>query len=1171
MKNVSCSLIVAFILIGTKTLSSQIMFQDVTSASGIGSTNSTHSIVINDYNNDLFNDILVLGNDVSVLYKNNQNITFTAVSSQMSVNGTSYTAQMADFDNDCDLDVVVAGHNASPTLRLFRNDGSNSFTEITNAAGLSSVYSGFYSVAWFDYNNDGWVDLFCAGLATTNRLFRNNLGTGFSDVSDSAGLSQNQANSRGIAVGDVDGNGYVDVYVPNSGMANLLFLNHYGVFTEVASSAGVSFPSEDNFTAVFGDYDNDGDLDLLLGNSSSPYRLLKNNGMVFSDESVSSGIYRGNGQATCATFADFNNDGFLDIIAQVHSSSPSYRLVALYKNNGNGTFDDVSEQTGLVNEQQWSNTLATGDVNNDGKMDLFLGHVYSGDHLYCNVTSADSQWIKIKLNGTISNKSAIGARVYLKSGSVTQIRQVGSGNGYSSQNSLIQHFGLGASTMIDTLIIQWPSGIKHIYTNLNFYDTTLILNEIDLADPKPVTDIGQYSDYTTPNTMTLTWTDPSLFYTGDPIDTFVIDIYKNDRLVSSVSKGIQAYTDTGLIDGTFFVYSLITRHIPTDSTSNTVESDGWYAGGHPEPSVPANLVARGYVNHAQLTWRNPVTQKDGTPLDDLAKIYIYRNSVLVDSVDQSGGPDTTYDDYLGSFETDYRYQIRAVDNESPAHFSDYTDEAIAPPALILSDTVFTQTVNSGDTDSTVFWIYNHGLSTLQFFIRESQNVFTFLESDRLSNDQGDNDKPNEFQRNSGSIVSCNRAPIEQKTKSGISRTIRKNRSAGDYNAYGTDAWGGYFIAFDLTSPQNPISKGSQYGLFIDGACFSKDGSVLYAIERYSSPTFGRIDTANGSYTVIASLPAGSWTDMTTDPTDGTIYATFVDGSDNSFLYSISSSGTPTLKGQLTGVNIAIGLAADRNGQLYVFDIGGDNFFSVNKTNGSAALIGPIGFDAAYAQSMEFDPNDNTCYMAAFNYYNFEAELRMVNLSTGATTLIGPIGSGYGVEICGLGIAGTGLSWIDVNPVSGTIETGDSVEIKLYWNGQNTEKIIIPYDGYLGVMTNDPLLPVTNVRLHLEVTVGIADENIKPVSYALHSNYPNPFNPTTTIRYDQKESGKVSLRIYNTLGQEVRTLVNRYETPGYKSVAWDGKDNTGRMVSSGIYIYRIETGSFVKSRKMMMLK
>ncbi len=164
-----------------------------------------------------------------------------------------------------------------------------------------------------------------------------------------------------------------------------------------------------------------------------------------------------------------------------------------------------------------------------------------------------------------------------------------------------------------------------------------------------------------------------------------------------------------------------------------------------------------------------------------------------------------------------------------------------------------------------------------------------------------------------------------------------------------------------------------------------------------------------------------------------------------------------------------------------------------------------------------------------------------------------------------------MPWVDVRPAAGVIETGDSAKITVIWKGNVTEKTIIPYDGYLSILSNDPLMPAQNIRLHLDVTVDVKDLSGVPAHYELQDNFPNPFNPTTTIRYDLKEPGKVTLKIYNILGQEVRTLVNKNEAAGFKSAVWDSKDNAGRMVSSGLYIYRIETGKFVKSRKMMLLK
>jgi hypothetical protein len=162
------------------------------------------------------------------------------------------------------------------------------------------------------------------------------------------------------------------------------------------------------------------------------------------------------------------------------------------------------------------------------------------------------------------------------------------------------------------------------------------------------------------------------------------------------------------------------------------------------------------------------------------------------------------------------------------------------------------------------------------------------------------------------------------------------------------------------------------------------------------------------------------------------------------------------------------------------------------------------------------------------------------------------------------------TWVSLDHTSGTIAPGDSGSVMVYWHGIITEQI---HDGYLGVYSNDPVNPVENVHLILDVLpTGIGDgTEAMPTQYALHQNFPNPFNPSTTIKYDLKARTDVTLTIYNVLGQKVRTLVNTNQAAGFKNIVWNGLNDGGEQVSTGIYIYRIEADGFVQSRKMVFMK
>ncbi len=187
----------------------------------------------------------------------------------------------------------------------------------------------------------------------------------------------------------------------------------------------------------------------------------------------------------------------------------------------------------------------------------------------------------------------------------------------------------------------------------------------DPTDPNPVTGLTAYSDYYTPTSIHLEWNDPTTLSNGDPLDTFVVDIYRNSSFVTSVPKGVEFYNDGGRTDGELYSYDLYARLIPQDSLS-PVSSVSWYAGGSPYPAAPTSMEIDADTSHAYLSWEDPTTQADGTPLDDLSKIFVYRNGTLIDSV---GVGVEEYTDMPAPGFT-YTYYVKAVDNETPRHLSE---------------------------------------------------------------------------------------------------------------------------------------------------------------------------------------------------------------------------------------------------------------------------------------------------------------------------------------------------------------------------------------------------------------------------------------------------------------------------------------------------------------------
>jgi hypothetical protein len=454
--------------------------------------------------------------------------------------------------------------------------------------------------------------------------------------------------------------------------------------------------------------------------------------------------------------------------------------------------------------------------------------------------------------------------------------------------------------------------------------------------------------------------------------------------------------------------------------------------------------------------------------------------------------------------------------------------SINKPTLV-SDTLVTATMNPNDTLTTELIIRNTGLNDLEYTVVEKPYVIDY------------------------------------------------STDTSSLNAYGVSLLcSPVFNKFNLNRPGHFVAQGPTINL--SAGDFSTNGELYFGVNSQTNE-FGTIDTKNGGFNLIGTLdlnPNQSVTGLTFDPTSEMIYLS-VNNFLNSELYTVNPlNAAITRIGNITGMAGAIDIAASQDGHLYSYDVITDYFYQIDKRTGAATCIGPLGFNANYTQGMDFNPDDSVCYLAAYNYADVRGELRTVDLSTGATTLIGVFPDNTPVD--GLGILSVRLPWIEPLPLKGNIAPGDSAKIYLSWYGipspDGKGKI---YDGYLSILSNDPALPIMNVHASLEVKeksiwTGIDHGNSNiPFTYLLHQNYPNPFNPTTTIKYDIKEPGTVRLKIYNTIGQEVKTLINGYETAGYKSVIWDGKDNSGNAVSSGLYVYRIEAGKYIQCHKMLLVK
>jgi len=485
-------------------------------------------VAVLDFDNDGWLDVFVVNGSVlegfphggaptGHLYRNRHDGTFEDVtaSSGLTQSGWGQAACAGDYDNDGrdDLFVTYWGQN-----RLFHNRGDGRFDDVTERARLKTAKPRWGAgCAFLDYDRDGRLDLFAAnyidfdltstpvpesglcrykgipvacgppGLPGGRNVLYHNAGDGtFEDVSERAGITRASGTyGLGVSTLDFNGDGWVDLYVANDSNPSALYLNNTdGTFKDVAVGAGCAYSQDGKPQAgmgvAVGDYDRNGTVDLFKTNfAGDTSTLYANDGKGSCDDrTFAAGIglntrWLGWGVG----FLDLDNDGWLDLflvnghvypeVQRVQTEAGYTQRKIVYRNLGNGRFQDVSERLGSpVTTPAAGRGAAFADLDNDGDIDVVVNNVHAEPDLFRLDLQPGAHWITLKLIGTRSNRSAIGARVRLFSSDGVQLQEVRGGGSYFSQNDLRVHFGLGRSAVMDRIEIRWPNGLEEQWKSL---------------------------------------------------------------------------------------------------------------------------------------------------------------------------------------------------------------------------------------------------------------------------------------------------------------------------------------------------------------------------------------------------------------------------------------------------------------------------------------------------------------------------------------------------------------------------------------------------------------------------------------------------------------------------------------------------------------------------------
>lgn len=435
-------------------------FTDVTQKAGLVSPGWGQGACVGDYDNDGFDDLYVTGYGKGRLFHNQGNGTFREVAESAGVAGTGKEwgtgCAFVDYDRDGKLDLMIAdyvhfdlaktpmpgseagcmwkgapvmcgprGLPGAPNI-LYHNEGNGHFKDVSVASGIQKTPGHYcFSVSTIDYNEDGWPDIYVACDSTPSILYRNNHDGTFTDVGGETGVAYNEDGREqagmGSTVADYDGDGHLDIFKTNfsDDTSTLYHANGDGTFTDVTSTAGLAINMDAlGWGAMFADVDNDGWPDLLVVN-----------GHVYPE------------------------------VDEEKLGSTFKERRFLYWNAGNGTFKDLSKSAGpAMQDPRAGRGLAVADLWNDGRLEAVVNNLSDYPMLLVNEARNANHWLGLKLTGTVSNRSAIGARVVVQGEKRSWVQEVRSGSSYNSSSDLRLHFGLGTETKIKDVEVRWPNG-----------------------------------------------------------------------------------------------------------------------------------------------------------------------------------------------------------------------------------------------------------------------------------------------------------------------------------------------------------------------------------------------------------------------------------------------------------------------------------------------------------------------------------------------------------------------------------------------------------------------------------------------------------------------------------------------------------------------------------------
>ena len=1131
-----CFLLLALILY-PETTEGVILFSDQARAAGVADAGEGNGAAFGDYDGDGWPDLVVgrLGDgEQALLYRNRGDGTFADMSELLDSQIQTMGAAFVDNDGDGDLDLYLLHYQS--TSQYYRNDGA--FFSKVAAPDSVAMDQRTTGVAFGDYDGDGALDMFTSHrFFTANQFFRSAYREGFANISNHVSALRAGQDSFSATPFDYDNDGDLDLYVSNLARPNLLHRNEgRGTFRQIAEEMGLQHAGS-TYGAFPADYDNDGDLDLLLANvGEEANALLRNDGASgFVEVGASAGL-SDVANTLGALWADYDNDGDLDLLLA------NFGYPVVYENLGDGTFADVSEaalDSGMRGQISPAG-MAAADYDRDGDVDVFMAGVREADMLWRNDGGAGGHWLQLELQG---RQAEVGARVTVRAGDLLQVREYVAASLLGSQYGNLLHFGLGEAERVQVRI-DWPSGQRQVIEDV-LADQVLKVEEplprrdlcLSVLSPDPqlawgvlhpeveIANLGSETIAGATLTARIAQRARSVYEAAVPVPA----------LGPGETTQLQLPQWEALQGGEYrFSFTLA-------ADDDKVANNTWERVHvlHPFVDVAAELD----VAHEGKGWAGAWGDYDGDGDLDLylsnggslgeGENVLYRNDGAAGFVDVT--------EISGTADAGNGVGVSFADYDRDGHLDLFIARGgFMPPGQ--EDRLFR---NNGDGTfadvSAASGLQGQQSSYGAVSADYDRDGYLDLYVTRLRGE------PNQLYRNAGDGTFADVSYTHS-----IQNFYQYSGSAGTWADFDNDGdldlYAGFFGFFDLfyadlggnTYATSTVGaeRGQTVGITVGD--YDNDGDLdTYVVNRNMRSVLYANDVELGFFLDVG---AESGTENFSPGTEAAFGD--YDGDGDLDLFVTNSSGPNRVY-----TNLGDGTFADHAAAFGMADLG----------RGRGVLLGDYDNDGDPDVYVVNEGSPNRLYRNGGSAYNWlKVKARGVQSNVDAI--------GARIEV----YAGGRMQLREINGSSGFSQNSRTVYFGL---GEETAVDSLVIRWPLGLVETFRDLEINTSLLLVEgdLPTAVAEEAPRPQEAALQQNFPNPFNAYTAIDFYTEVKGEVRLVLYNTMGQKVRVLVDEMRLSGTHRVVWDGLDEEGRELASGIYYYRLWAREKWMGKSMVLLR